>query len=230
MSSDAVTPKPVLPQPVRSESVNPQTPALDPAKPHTTAKKVPAWKRKSTLVLLLILAALAVFGTTTQTWIHVAIAQGEVAQTDLDIPGSKAAVAVSALALVALAGALAITITGRVARFITSTVVFLSAVGVIALALAIVADPVTAAMSEVGAATGIEGAPSQATATVFPILAAVAAAILAIGAVLVFWLGRSWTVRTKYDAAKDPSAAKSTEPVDEIDSWDQLSRGEDPTA
>lgn len=197
---------------------------------HTSAVTVPVWKRKSILVLLMIAAALAVFGTTTQTWIHVAIAPGEVATTDLDIPGNKAAVAVSALALVALAGALATTIAGRVARVIAAAVVFLAAVGVVAVALGIYADPVTAAMAEVGAATGIEGQASAATATVFPLLAAAAAAVLALGALLVIWLGRSWIVRTKYDAAKDPSAAKSNAPVDEIDSWDQLSRGEDPTA
>lgn len=201
-----------------------------PGTAHTSAVTVPAWKRKSTLVLLMIVAALAVFGTTTQTWIHVAIAPGEVATTDLDIPGNKAAVAVSALALVALAGALATTIAGRVARIIAAIVVFLAAVGVIAVALGIYADPVTAAMAEVGAATGIEGQASEATATLFPVLAAAAAAVLAIGSLLVIWLGRVWVVRTKYDAAKDPSAEKSDEPVDEIDSWDRLSRGEDPTA
>lgn len=197
---------------------------------HTSAVRVPAWKRKSILVLLMIAAALAVFGTTTQTWIHVAIAPGEVATTDLDIPGNKAAVAVSALALVALAGALATTIAGRVARIIAAAVVFLAAVGVVAVALGIYADPVTAAMAEVGLATGIEGQASAATATLFPVLAAAAAAILALGALLVIVFGRSWMVRTKYDAAKDSSAATSSEPVDEIDSWDQLSRGEDPTA
>lgn len=201
-----------------------------PGSAYTTAVTVPVWKRKSTLVLLMIAAALAVFGTTTQTWIHVAIAPGEVATTDLDIPGNKAAVAVSALALVALAGALATTIAGRIARIIAAAVVFLAAVGVIALALGIFADPVTAAMAEVGVATGIEGQASAATATVFPVLAAVAAAVLAVGALLVMWWGRGWVVRTKYDAAKDPSAAQSDAPVDEIDSWDRLSRGEDPTA
>lgn len=196
---------------------------------HSRSVAVPFFKRKSTLIMLMVLAALAVFGTTTQTWIHVAIAPGEVAQTDLDIPGSKAAVAVSALALVALAGALATTIAGQVARFITAAVVFLGAVGVFIIALGILADPVTAAMTEVGAATGIEGQASQATATAFPALAAGAAVVLALGALLVLWFGRRWTVRTKYDAAKDPKAAASDTPVDEIDSWDRFSRGEDPT-
>ena len=199
------------------------------AQPRGSAARTPAWQRKSTLVLLAVLAALAVFGTTTQTWIHVAIAQGEVAQSDLNIAGSKAAVAVSALALVALAGTLATSIAGRAARIVTSAVVFLSAVGIIAVVLGILADPVAAAMTEVGAATGIESAASNATTTVFPVLAIAAAAVLAAAALLVLWFGRGWTVRTKYDAAKAGPAGGNSGPVDDIDSWDRLSRGEDPT-
>lgn len=206
------------------ETNNGQLPA-----PHKTAVRVPAWQRKSTLILLAVLAALALIGTSTQTWIHVAISPGEVATTDLDIPGSKAAVAVSALAIVALAGALATTIAGKVARNVTAAIVLLSAVGVIAVVLGILADPAAAAMSEVGAATGIEGQPSNATTTVFPILAAVAAAVLALAAVLVLWFGRGWNVRSKYDAAKAAPAAGKDQPMDEIDRWDSLSRGEDPT-
>lgn len=197
--------------------------------PHTTATSTPWWKRKSTLIMLTVLAALAVFGTTTQTWIHVAIAPGEVAQTDLNIPGSKAAVAVSALALVALAGALASTIAGKIARMITSAVVVLSAVGIIAVVLGILTDPVGAAMAEVGAATGIESAASQATTTVFPVLAVAASAVLALAGLAVLWFSRGWNIRTKYDAATTGATAENSGPVDDIDSWDQLSRGEDPT-
>lgn len=199
------------------------------ATPHSAARSTPRWQRKSTLIMLAILAALAVFGTTTQTWIHVAIDQGEVAQTDLNIAGSKAAVAVSALALVALAGALATSIAGRVARIITSVIVFASAAGIIAVVLGILADPGHAAMAEVGAATGIETAGSNATSTVFPVLAVAAAVVLAVAALLTLWFGRGWNVRTKYDSAQNGAAAEHSGPVDDIDSWDQLSRGEDPT-
>ncbi|MFQ4149384.1 Trp biosynthesis-associated membrane protein [Arthrobacter sp. LAPM80] len=196
--------------------------------PHTTAVKTPFWQRKAPLILVAILAALAVFGTTTQTWIHVVISQGSVVQSDLDIPGSKAAVAVSALALVALAGSLATTIAGKVARVITTAIVFLGAVGIIAVVLGILADPSAAAMTQVGAATGITGQASNASTTIFPVFALVAAALLGVAALLLLWFGRGWSVRTKYDAGKAPAGEKDG-PVDEIDRWDQLSRGEDPT-
>lgn len=197
--------------------------------PHTSAVSTPFWKRKATLVLLTLLAALAVFGTTTQTWIHVDLTAGEVAQTDLDIPGSKAAVAVSALALVAAAGALATTIAGKFARVLTAVIVFLSALGIIAVVVGILADPAAAAMAEVGAATGIEGQPQNVTVTAFPVLAVAAAAVMAVGALILLWAGRGWSVRTKYDARTQIPASGQDEPMDRIDSWDSLSRGEDPT-
>lgn len=197
--------------------------------PHTTATAVPWWKRKATLVLLTLLAALAVFGTTTQTWIHVEIDAGEVAQSDLDIPGSKAAVAVSALALVAAAGALATTIAGKYARILTSLIVFASALGIMAAAGGVLADPAAAAVAEVGAATGIEGRPQNTVATLFPVLAMVAAGIMALGALVLLWAGRGWAVRSKYDTARQRAASTPDAPMDQIDSWDSLSRGEDPT-
>ena len=40
----------------------------------------PAWARKSTLVLLIAVLALAVFGTTTQTWITVTLDPNQVGQ------------------------------------------------------------------------------------------------------------------------------------------------------
>ena len=197
--------------------------------PHTTAVRVPWWKRKATLILLTLLAALAVFATTTQTWIHVSINPGQVATSDLFIPGSKAAVAVSALALVAAAGVLATTIAGKIARIATCVIVFLSAVGIIAVVLGIMADPGAAAMAEAGVATGLEGKPENVTLTMFPALAGIAAAIMALGALWLLWVGRGWSVRTKYDTGKRaPASAKDT-PLDQIDSWDSLSRGEDPT-
>ena len=198
--------------------------------PHTMATFVPVWQRKSALIMLAVLAALAIFGTTTQTWIHVFIAPGETTQSEINIPGSKAAVAVSALALVALAGALATSIAGKIARIITALIMFLSAAGITAVVLGVLADPVTAAMTEVGAATGIEGQGSDATTTVFPVLAIVAALVLALVSLLVLFVGRRWNVRSKYDVVQPSQAGGTGEPVDGIDSWDQLSRGEDPTA
>lgn len=180
--------------------------------------------------MLALAATLVVFGTTTQTWLHVSLAAGEVAQNDLNIPGNKAAVAVSALALVALAGTLALTIAGRIARVVIGIIVLLSAIGTIAVVLTVLGDPAAAAMTEFGAATGIDARPDNVRTTLFPVVALVGAAVQAVAAVLVLWLGRGWSVRSKYDTAKSATPRGEDEDLDDIDSWDSLSRGEDPTA
>ncbi|WP_051388785.1 Trp biosynthesis-associated membrane protein [Arthrobacter sp. 35W] len=202
------------------------------------------YARKSTLVMLAVAAALAVFGTTTQTWLHIDLAQGEVQQADLNVAGSKAAVAVSALALVALAGSLAASIAGKVARVVAGAIVGLSAVGIAAASLGVVLDPAAAASGPVGTATGVIGQQINASTTIFPVLAVVAAVVLAATAVAIIIAGRGWRTRSKYDTPQTTVGAAATdatqagggaaegpaEPLDDIEQWDRLSRGEDPTS
>jgi uncharacterized membrane protein (TIGR02234 family) len=199
----------------------------------STSPSVPRWARKSTLVLLIALLALAVFGTTTQTWITVTLDAdqvGQAARNALQVQGSKAATAVTALALVALAGGLAASIAGRIARWITTAIIVLASAGIITAAATVLADPLSAAQGSIAAATGISGSNAQVALTAFPALAVVAGSLLALSALLIIPAGRHWKSRTKYDVAAEgggvPAAAG---PVDEIDSWDRLSRGDDPT-
>ncbi|MFF2840495.1 Trp biosynthesis-associated membrane protein [Paenarthrobacter sp. NPDC057981] len=191
------------------------------------AQRSPRWARKSTVVLAAVMLALAVFGTTTQTWIEVQLDPAGVSNSNLHVPGNKAATAVTALALVALAGGLAASIAGRVARWIIAVIIALSAAGIILAAATVLADPLGAAQGSIAAATGVAGGQAGVAATAFPVVAIAAGALLAVCAVVLPLAGRYWKTRTKYDAG---SAGKQDgEPVDEIDSWDSLSRGEDPT-
>ncbi|MGX5714622.1 Trp biosynthesis-associated membrane protein [Arthrobacter sp. MAHUQ-56] len=194
----------------------------------------PFWARKSTLVLLIALLALAAFGTTTQTWLTVAldpdqVGQAGASQNGLQVQGSKAATTVTALALVALAGGLAAAIAGRIARWIITAIIVLAAAGVAAAAATVLADPLTAAQGSIAAATGISGSQAHVDVTAFPVLAVVAGCLLALAALLIIPASRHWRTRTKYDAPGTAGAAAPTGPVDEIDSWDRLSRGDDPT-
>jgi uncharacterized membrane protein (TIGR02234 family) len=198
----------------------------------------PAWARKSTLVLLIAVLALAVFGTTTQTWITVSLDANQVGQAageqnSLPVQGSKAATAVTALALVALAGGLAASIAGKFARWVITAIIMLASVGIIAAAATVLADPLGAAQGSIAAATGVTGGNAEVAVTIFPVLAVVAGALLALAALLIIPAGRHWKSRTKYDTATSGAPAGSTAgatgPVDEIDSWDRLSRGDDPT-
>ena len=198
------------------------------------AAGTPAWARKSTLVLLVAVLALAVFGTTTQTWITVTLDPDQVgqagsAQTALEVQGSKAATTVTALALVALAGGLAAAIAGRIARWIIIAIIVLASAGIVGAAATVLADPLAAAQGSIAAATGVTGNTAEVSVTAFPAIAVAVGVLLALGALLIIPAGRHWKSRTKYDARATGGAAATAGPVDEIDSWDRLSRGDDPT-
>lgn len=209
-----------------------------------TRSGTPAWARKSTVVLLIAVLALAVFGTTTQTWLTVhldpqQLGQGAAVQDGLQVQGSKAATTVTALALVALAGGLAASIAGKVARWVITGIIVLAAAAIIAAAATVLADPLAAAQGSIAAATGVSGSTADVSVTAFPVLAVVAGSLLAVSGLLVVPAGRHWKTRTKYDTATRGTAEHGTPgpggpgaptgPVDEIDSWDRLSRGDDPT-
>lgn len=216
----------------------------------------PAWARKPTLVLLIAVLALAVFGATTQTWITVNLDPDQLGQAGgrntLPVQGSKAATAVTALAVVALAGGLAASIAGRIARILITAIIILASAGIIAAATTVLSDPLAAAQGSIAAATGVTGGSAEVSVTAFPVLAVVAGALLGLGALLIIPAGRYWKSRTKYDVAAGGAAAGAgtgaaaagaasdaapatggvtapAGPVDEIDSWDRLSRGDDPT-
>jgi uncharacterized membrane protein (TIGR02234 family) len=200
----------------------------------STSPAVPRWARKSTLVLLITVLALAVFGTTTQTWLTVhldtsQLGQGVSSQDGLQVQGSKAATTVTALALVALAGGLAASIAGRIARWLVTVIILLAAAGIVAAAATVLADPLTAAQGSIAAATGISGSNVQVGPTAFPVLAVVAGSLLGLSALALIPAGRYWKSRTRYDAAATGGVSDPTRPTDEIESWDRLSRGDDPT-
>ncbi|XAS69077.1 Trp biosynthesis-associated membrane protein [Micrococcaceae bacterium Sec5.7] len=217
-----------------------ENPVSDGAVSGKTAGKVrggagtPAWARKSTLVLGIALLALAVFGTTTQTWMDVhldpeQLGQAAAGQNGLQVQGSKAATTVTALALAALAGGLAASIAGRIARWIITAIIVLASAGIITAAVTVLTDPLAAAQGSIAAATGITGSNVQVTVTAFPSLAVVTGSLLALSGLLIIPAGRHWKTRTRYDATAAGSAPAPAGPVDEIDSWDRLSRGDDPT-
>ena len=192
----------------------------------------PAWARKSTLVLLIAVIALAVFGTTTQTWMTVSLDPQQLGQAagqgGLQVQGRKDATKETALAHVALAGGLDASIAGKSARWIITAIIVLAAAGISNAAATVLAYPLAAAQGSIAAATGITGSSADVSVTAFPVLAVVAGSLLAVCGLLVIPAGRHWKTRTKYDAAAQGTAAQSG-PVDEIDSWDRLSRGDDPT-
>ena len=96
----------------------------------------------------------------------------------------------------------------------------------------------------VGEATGTTAAAAQYLVTVWPWIAVAVSLALAASGLAVLVLGRHWAgTSRRYDSAVPADAASNTqagdtdaatareraEDLDEIDAWDQLSRGHDPT-
>ena len=149
----------------------------------TKARAASGWARKSTLVLVIAALALAVFGTTTQTWLTVhldptQLGAGRASQDGLQVQGSKAATTVTALALVALAGGLAASIAGRDGPLDHHGDHPPRGRGHRQRRGVVLADPLAAAQGSIAAATGISGSSVQVDVTVFPVLAVVAGSLL----------------------------------------------------
>ena len=185
------------------------------------------WQRKGTVVLGGVLAAAAAFGTTTRTWLEVTLPQADVQTPQVAVAGSDAATSVTAFALVALAAALAASIAGRVARWVISVVLLLSGLGVMIASWVVIRDPQQGAAGAIGEATGVTGgAGIEVHMNAMPWLAAAAGALIVLAGLWLAIAGRHWKTSRRYTTAADTADG---EPIDDIDSWDRLTRGEDPT-
>ncbi len=194
-------------------------------------------RRRSTVVLLAVVLSLAAFGATTQTWLSIQLPQTAIKTPEIDVAGSDAATAVTAFALVGLAASLAVSIAGPLLRWIIVGVLFVAGIGIALSSAAIVQDPASAASVAVGAAIGITDTSSATiVVTVFPLVSAIAGFLMALTAVWAAVAGRRWGASRRYSAPSSgglneqgPRGKIDGVPRDDIDSWDQLSHGDDPT-
>ncbi|GGH56967.1 Trp biosynthesis-associated membrane protein [Rothia aerolata] len=186
--------------------------------------KKQGWAAPGRVMLLMVATAAIAFGTTLPTWItaqvHTSLSQANVA-----VAGSDAAPAVSSLALVALAGGLAIRIVGPKARLIVAAVVALAAVGMGFSVLQVLGNPDEASMTEVGKATGMVGSAADYTFSSWPWIALVCALLILLAALWAAVASRKWPQRRKYERGRTAAGQE----MDEIDTWDSLTDGVDPT-
>ncbi|GAA1339386.1 Trp biosynthesis-associated membrane protein [Arthrobacter roseus] len=194
-------------------------------------------RKRITVVLIAVLLSLVAFGATTQTWLSIQLPQTAIKTPKIDVAGSEAATAVTAFALVGLAASLAVSIAGPVLRWIIIGVLFVAGIGIAWSSAAIVQDPASAASVAVGTAIGITDTSAASIAvTVFPLVSASAGLLMAITAVWAAIVGRSWGTSRRYSSTArgglndhGPDEKLEGAPRDDIDSWDQLSHGDDPT-
>jgi hypothetical protein len=186
-------------------------------------------------VLGMLLAGAVGVISATQTWVDVVLADGS--GQALAVPGAEAVAVLTPLSLAALALAGALSITGLVLRYVFGAIA-IAIGGVLAALSAPVAfgPPVSAVTSTVTTATGIAGSDAiaaliaTATPTPWPAVTLVAALMLAVVGAFTLVTARRWrsSADRKYRTGARAAAAQSR-PHDAIDSWDDLSRGDDPT-
>ncbi|PPH93832.1 Trp biosynthesis-associated membrane protein [Rathayibacter sp. AY1D3] len=201
---------------------------------------------KYTAILGVVLLAALELTSSTQTWSTLTLAAIEGEGQRIDVAGTVAAPALSALALAGLALAAALAIAGPVFRIVLGVLQAVLGASVVLAAATALGDPVRAGASLVTEATAIAGEQSVAalvassSATAWPVVALVCGvltALLGIGVLATSrrWLGAARKRASRFEPADGYGHGASTVQTDDGDidpvvSWDELSRGDDPTS
>jgi len=209
---------------------------------------------KYTAILLAVLASALALTASTQTWytLHLTASSGH--EGVLTVAGSDAAPAIAALSLAGVAFGAALALAGRILRYVLAVLGAVLGIGILGSTVGAMSDPVGSGIAVVTTTTGVAGDASvraivaAADSTVWPALALTGGIALLVAAVLVLATGHLWPVTSRrYGATAESSEGRQTAPDDDaehlsaaderarardaaIGDWDELSRGDDPTA
>lgn len=196
-------------------------------------KKSLAQRGRSISVIGLLLAGGVGIISSTQTWLTVTRAD---AGEPILVPGADALALLAPLSLAVLALGAALTLVGRALRYILAALALLAGAPLAWWTAEILfATPLSAVAPTVTQTTGLAGHGTIADMiasiepTAWPALALVGWVILIAAAVFALATAHGWKRggrRYRTDAA---SHGDHDGPVDAVDSWDDLSRGTDPT-
>lgn len=190
--------------------------------------------RRRTVVLGALVAGVLVLAATAQTWVTATGLQGS-SVASATASGGRVSPVGAALALVVMAAALALTTARRVGTVLVGLVMVLSGAVIASTSVTAALDPAAAAAGAVAEVTGTTAPAAGYAVSAWPWVSALGGALaLALG-VLALVVGRGWAQSRRYEASSvGPTGPASTQargrgPVDRMDAWDELSRGEDPT-
>jgi hypothetical protein len=174
-------------------------------------------------VLVVVAAGGVVLGLAVPAWLQATGSTALSPHVAVAVSGSQASQAVGAAGLVLLAAGGALSLVGRVSRWVVVAVVVAVGVLVAVSAVGVVLDPMPIAESAVAEKTGAGVLSGDVRVTVFPYLAcATGVVVVLIGG----WLARSsarWVTSSRHEVA--PRSV----PDDDHSAWDALTRGDDPS-
>lgn len=183
--------------------------------------------RLLTILAIPVVAALTMLSATQQWWTV------DVTGKTLEVLGTDASPALSALALTSFALTAALAIAGPVFRYILAGLQVLTGATVLLATISSLADPVSTSSSIISEATGVAGTNSIAalvdsvTVTGWPTLAIISGSLTLLLGLFLLLTVRRWPIATKkYQAVRmeEPDAPRSS-----VGDWDALSDGSDPT-
>ncbi|KAA9110585.1 Trp biosynthesis-associated membrane protein [Microbacterium rhizomatis] len=186
------------------------------------------------VVVTIAAGALGVISST-QTWLVVTLADG--ADHTVDVAGAAAIPVLAPLSLATLALGAALSIVGLVLRWVFGvlTVVIAVALGILT-ATTVLATPVSAYATSVTSTTGITGTDAVAAlvsstqATAWPYVTLIVWVVLLAAGIMTLVTATRWRGSGRRYRTEGGGRAAASRPRDAIDSWDDLSRGSDPTA
>lgn len=187
-----------------------------------------ALTRRNAVLASLIAAGVALLAAT-RTWITVPPPANGVALAPLAVSGTDASSAVLALTIVAVVCAVATTLVGRIAGLIVGALQLLVGVAIVALVFPVLSDPVAAAAASVGKKFGTESVAGEYVVSVWPWLAVLGGVLVALSSLGVLIGGRGWRTGRRYERTSSGNAVVTQETMDDVDRWDALTRGDDPT-
>lgn len=191
-----------------------------------------AQRGRSTAVIALLLGGGIGIISSTQTWLSVTRSD---AGDAIPVPGAEALPLLAPLSLAVLALGAAMSIVGPVMRYVFA-VLALAGGALLTWSTAEVAfaRPISAVSSTVTEITGLAGAEAVSdtvagiTASFWPYLALVGWVLVLAGAVFALITAHAWKRGgRRFRTEVEHGAGEG--PVDAVDSWDDLSRGTDPT-
>ena len=191
---------------------------------------------KRMVLALVMVCAVVILISGSREWVSGSADNAVLGASVLHGRGSEVAPGALAAALVGLASAVAVATSGTVVRFMAACTALLAAVLCAAVVIAVLVDPGAALGSLAAAGTGRSGSvAANGRAGAWAWVALAAALVMGAAGLGAMVGARRWRgLSSRYDApvaGKGSQGHSSDDPAPgHYSAWDQLSRGEDPTA